>query len=113
MRIHGIEVLGRGVDPETRCAHYHGESDVIAIQSRCCRRWFPCHLCHAEQSDHDLAVWPVPEFETRAVLCGRCGYQLTIREYLGCGAACPDCRQPFNPGCAGHYHFYFEVAGSA
>jgi uncharacterized CHY-type Zn-finger protein len=42
-------------------------------------------------------------------LCGSCGHQLTVREYLACDSVCPHCRREFNPGCARHYHLYFEV----
>ena len=106
--IHGVNVRGANVDAETRCAHYRSEDDIIALKFRCCGDWFPCHQCHAELADHAVAVWPKEEFETRAILCGGCGHQLTIREYLDCGSTCPCCRQSFNPGCANHYHLYFE-----
>ena len=108
LMIHGVNVLGANVDAETRCAHYHGEDDIIALKFRCCGDWFPCHQCHAELAGHAVAVWPKEEFETRAILCGGCGHQLTIREYLACDSVCPRCRQSFNPGCANHYHLYFE-----
>jgi uncharacterized CHY-type Zn-finger protein len=43
------------------------------------------------------------------VLCGACGYELTISEYLKCGFRCPLCESDFNPGCAKHYDLYFEM----
>ena len=46
-----------------------------------------------------------------AVLCGACGTQLTVRQYLACDNRCPACAAPFNPGCRLHYRFYFEDAG--
>jgi uncharacterized CHY-type Zn-finger protein len=58
-------------------------------------------------------VWPTAEFDARAILCGGCGQQLTIRDYFACDSACPRCRRQFNPGCANHYHLYFDLpAGS-
>ena len=107
--IHGIEVVGCGVDPQTRCAHYHGATDVVALKFKCCGGWHPCIECHRAQADHDAVVWPVAERQERAVLCGVCGHQLTIAAYLACGFACPRCAAAFNPGCASHYHLYFEM----
>ncbi|MDQ6808459.1 MAG: CHY zinc finger protein [Verrucomicrobiota bacterium] len=106
--IHGIEVFGVNVDGETRCAHYHGGRDIIAIKFKCCGEWYPCHACHQECAGDAPKVWPKEEFNTRAVLCGACGYQLTVSEYLRCNSICPRCRRQFNPGCAQHYDLYFE-----
>lgn len=106
--IHGQQVHGVDVDPQTRCKHYHGENDVIAIKFKCCNAWFPCYECHGEIADHAPAVWPVAEFDERAVLCGVCRRLLTISEYLDCDSICPSCRAGFNPGCSDHYHLYFE-----
>jgi uncharacterized CHY-type Zn-finger protein len=106
--IHGVLVIGMNVDEETRCAHYHGERDIIAIKFKCCGDWFPCHQCHAELAGHAPVVWPRKEFDMAAVLCGACGHQLTVREYLDCESFCPHCRRQFNPGCAAHRDFYFE-----
>ena len=54
-------------------------------------------------------MWPRPERDTKAVLCGNCHTELTISEYLASGNQCPQCRAAFNPGCANHYHLYFEL----
>jgi len=107
--IHGATVTGSNVDEETRCAHYHEERDIIAIKFKCCGKWFPCHECHAEFTRHALEVWPRDEFDVPAILCGGCGHQLTVGEYLECNSVCPRCRRQFNPGCAAHAHFYFEA----
>ena len=109
MKIHNIEVIGVDVDEQTRCAHYHGERDIIAIKFKCCGGWFPCHQCHAELAAHAPIVWPRDEFDEPAVLCGGCGRQLSVREYLECDSTCPECNRQFNPGCAKHYHLYFEA----
>ena len=108
MMIHGISVAGLKVDAETRCAHYHEERDIIAIKFKCCEKWFPCHQCHAALAGHAPAVWPTDEFDTHAILCGGCGHQLTIREYLDCDSVCPHCDRQFNPQCARHNQLYFE-----
>ena len=43
------------------------------------------------------------------LMCGACGKKLSVSEYLACDSICPVCKRNFNPGCAGHYHLYFEV----
>jgi len=107
--IGGRIVLGVDVDPQTRCTHYHSQRDIIAIKFKCCGEWFSCHQCHAELADHIASVWPRTEFETVAILCGACGHQLTIREYLACESVCPRCRRQFNASCAKHHHLYFTI----
>ncbi len=104
-----VSVTGVDIDPQTRCAHYQSERDIIAIRFKCCGKWFPCHKCHAELAAHATEVWSKGEFDERAVLCGGCGHQLTVREYLACGSVCPHCSRQFNPGCALHYDLYFEA----
>ena len=106
--IHGEKVIGIDVDDETRCAHWHGELDIIAIKFKCCAAWFPCYECHAECAGHTPEVWADGEFDANAILCGGCGHQLKIDEYLNCDSICPRCDSKFNPGCAKHYHLYFE-----
>ncbi len=112
MKVHNVDVTGVEVDAKTRCAHYHSERDIIAIKFKCCGGWFPCFECHTELAGHTAEVWPQGEFDTRAILCGCCGHQLTVREYLDCESACPRCGHGFNAGCANHYHLYFEGASS-
>ena len=109
MKIHGVEIIGVDVDSETRCAHYHCERDIVAIKFKCCGDWFSCHQCHADLTDHVIAVWPRTELSELAVLCGACGHQLSIREYFACESVCPRCRRQFNVGCAKHHHFYFAT----
>ena len=110
-RVHGCRVQGVAVGPETRCRHYHGPRDVIAIRFACCGDWYPCHLCHAARAGHDALVWPRDAFDTRALLCGVCGHRLTIRAYLQCASTCPACNAAFNPGCMQHRHLYFATGG--
>ena len=106
--VHGEEVHGIEVDPLTRCAHYHSELDIIAIKFDCCGHWYPCFECHAAVTDHESTVWPRAKFDEPAVLCCKCGQQLTVRQYLDSGSKCPGCDSQFNPGCAKHYDLYFE-----
>jgi uncharacterized CHY-type Zn-finger protein len=103
-------VHGVGLDPQTRCVHYNTALDVVAIRMKCCGQYYACKDCHDALADHAIEVWPRGEWDGQAVLCGVCGTEMSIRQYLDCENACPACGAPFNPGCRGHYHFYFEAA---
>ena len=108
-RIHGVDVVGLDVDPQTRCGHYGGSTDVIAIKFKCCDTWYPCIDCHRALADHEPEVWPIGERDEPAVLCGVCGNQLGISIYLNSDSTCPCCGAGFNPGCKLHHHLYFET----
>lgn len=103
------EVRGVDVDTETRCGHYHGQTDIIAIKMKCCGLYYACKDCHEALAGHAAAVWPQEEWDEKAVLCGSCGAELTIRQYMQCDYQCPECNAPFNPRCRNHYHCYFAV----
>src|SRR3712207_3911582 len=103
-----IDVLGVDIDAQTRCAHWHSDLDVIAIKFKCCGEFYACFDCHQELSGHVPEVWSRDERAERAILCGACKAVLSIDEYLACASACPVCGAAFNPGCAKHYHLYFE-----
>lgn len=100
-------VHGLLVDDQTRCEHYRGALDVIALKFACCRDWYPCHLCHAELADHEPRQWATDERATQAVLCGVCGSLLRIDAYLET-SECPACSAVFNPGCRLHHELYFD-----
>ncbi|MGD0730870.1 MAG: CHY zinc finger protein [Terracidiphilus sp.] len=106
-------VLGIDLDTQTRCVHYHSALDIIAIKMNCCGAYFACKECHNALADHVIEVWPRSEWDQPAVLCGVCGAELSIRQYLGCVNTCPSCRSQFNPGCQNHYHYYFESEATA
>ena len=110
--VHGTKVYGVDVGPETRCAHYHGDTDIIAIRFACCDRFYACHACHKAVADHPAKVWPVSAFDTPAVLCGACGHILTVRNYLNSVSTCTSCGAAFNPGCSRHRHLYFATEGN-
>jgi uncharacterized CHY-type Zn-finger protein len=107
-RIGSVDVRGEDVDPQTRCAHYSGERDVVALKFACCETYYPCYRCHEAGANHEAAVWPVGSEGERAVLCGACESELSIREYLTGDATCAECGAAFNPGCANHFHRYFS-----
>lgn len=102
----GVTIRGAVVDDETRCAHWHGDDDVLAILFPCCRAWYPCRTCHDEHAGHEAVLWRADQTETRALLCGRCGGTLSIRRYRAAGA-CEACGMRFNEGCRLHHHLYF------
>lgn len=109
-QVHGHPVRGVDVDPETRCAHYHTRRDVVALAFPCCEPFYPCFECHEAVADHPAERWPAGSDDERAVLCGACGRDLAIREYVTGDLACPDCGAPFNPGCRNHFDRYFDEA---
>lgn len=109
MLIKGQVVEGCETDEETRCAHYHKEIDRIAIKFYCCDTYFPCYECHAEKGCGHPDVWPKKKFNEKAILCGACGHELTVEEYLDCKSECPKCTAAFNPGCNLHRHLYFQT----
>lgn len=101
------EVRGVETDAATRCFHYRSERDIIAIKMACCGVYYACKECHEALAGHNIQVWPRSEWDVRAILCGACGHELTIGEYMDSGYVCPLCGAAFNPGCRNHYQFYF------
>ena len=105
-------VFGAVVDSATRCIHFHSELDIVAIRFACCRRYYPCFLCHdeavrLESVPHAARRWPKSEWSELAILCGACHRELSINEYRRV-ERCPHCAAEFNPGCRLHAHLYFE-----
>jgi uncharacterized CHY-type Zn-finger protein len=109
--ISGIPVRGIEIDAHTGCAHYRSELDIVALKFKCCLSYYACFHCHELDAGHPARIWLQAEFDEKAVLCGACGTELTIRQYLNCQAVCPACRARFNPRCALHHHLYFEISG--
>lgn len=99
-------VYGLPVDVQTRCVHWNGPDDVVAIGFRCCSRTYPCRECHDAVAAHPAELWPPDERSARVILCGECTAQFSIEEYLDTDA-CPACGASFNPGCRLHRHLYF------
>ncbi len=107
------DVRGVDLDRESRCAHYHGANDIVAIRMRCCGAYYACYECHEALAGHRADRWPPEEWHTRAVRCGACRQQLSIRDYFASGFACPACGAPFNPGCRNHYPLYFVIPNTS
>ncbi|MFO8098182.1 MAG: CHY zinc finger protein [Salinibacter sp.] len=104
-----VPLRGVAVDLNTRCAHYDGPHDIIALRGPCCEVYYPCHKCHRAVADHDPARWPRARWDEPAVLCGACGHTISAATYLHTGPACVHCGAAFNPGCAAHHNYYFDV----
>ena len=102
-------VLGRTVDDQTRCAHYHGPTDVIAIKFACCGAYYPCFECRREAADHPARQWPADRRDQKAILCGVCGTELPIATYQAV-TACPACDARFNERCRLHWPRYFQAS---
>lgn len=66
------EVHGLDLDAETRCGHYHGPTDIVAIKMRCCAVYCACKDCHDELANHQIELWPEPDWDEKAVLSGAC-----------------------------------------
>jgi uncharacterized CHY-type Zn-finger protein len=103
------EVRGIDLDAQTRCAHYRTPLDILAIKMKCCGIYYACKDCHDALADHPIEVWPQSEWPRPAVLCGACGCEMTIEQYMASGYQCPTCGAAFNPGCRKHYQFYFAA----
>lgn len=107
------EIRGVDLDGQTRCVHYRSGLDIIAIRMKCCGVYYACKDCHEALAGHPIAVWPRAEWNQPAVLCGACGHEMSIAQYMASGYACPACRAAFNPGCRKHYAYYFDSTDTA
>ena len=101
--IHGVDT-----DEETRCVHWHGKLDIIAIKMACCRKYYSCHSCHELLENHVSEVWNQEDFDEFAILCGSCKSEIRIADYLEKHTSCAFCNANFNPRCINHHHLYFE-----
>jgi uncharacterized CHY-type Zn-finger protein len=105
-----VPLRGVAVDAETRCAHYDGARDIIAIRFACCEVYSPCFRCHRATTSHAPTRWPAARRHDSAVFCGACRHPMSAVAYLRAGHACPRCGAAFNPGCAAHHDRYFDDA---
>ncbi|PQJ34664.1 hypothetical protein BSZ35_08680 [Salinibacter sp. 10B] len=102
-----VPLRGVRIDPETRCTHYDGPRDRIALRFACCGIYFPCFQCHQATAPHSPRRWPSARRHEAAVLCGACRHTMSAQAYLQCNHTCPHCGAAFNPGCAAHHNRYF------
>lgn len=102
-----VPLRGVQVDADTRCAHYDGPRDRIALRFACCGVYYPCFQCHRATTTHDAERWPGERRHEPAVLCGDCYRTMSAAAYLQCDHICPHCAAAFNPECAAHHDRYF------
>lgn len=107
--IGGFLVRGQVIDNQTRCSHYHTDLDIIAIKFKCCDTYYPCYSCHQEAVNHEAITWEINERDAKVILCGVCGHELTIQEYMNSNNTCTSCQSLFNPNCKKHYDLYFTM----
>lgn len=108
MLVHGQNIFGMDVNAKTGCLHYASPLDIVAIKFKCCNEYYACYFCHQQLAGHDALQWSKEEFSTKAILCGHCGFEISIHEYLSSESQCLNCKSSFNPKCKLHWKFYFE-----
>lgn len=106
--VHGVALRGLLVDRQSRCEHYAGPTDVVALQPACCPDYWACRRCHDALAGHEAVPAPVDDARREPALCGVCGRRMPTQEYLGT-ESCPACGAGFNPGCRLHRHLYFAT----
>lgn len=107
--IHHQIVRGLDIGSRSECRHWHSPLDIVAIKFPCCDTYFACYECHRALADHEPAIRGPERLGELCILCGACGQELTVDEYVGCGSQCPRCEAAFNPGCVNHYPLYFAL----
>ncbi len=106
--IYNTPVCGIQINRRSGCIHYHSDLDIVAIKFKCCSLYYSCYWCHGEVQ-HAVQQWQPNEFNEKAILCGNCGSQMGIYEYLSCKNKCPYCASAFNSGCKSHWNYYFQI----
>src|ERR1700723_2096011 len=92
------DVRGVNLDAQTRCEHYRGSTDIIAIKMKCCGEYYACKDCHQSLARHPIEVGPKSECAQTPSPRAPAPTELTINQYMHCDSRCPNCRAPFNPG---------------
>lgn len=97
-------IFGIDLDSQSRCVHYHGSNDIVALKCQACQKYYACYHCHDEMEGH--AFMATDASEAFPVICGACHSFLSKKEYDL--KICPNCQNPFNPECAKHSSIYFN-----
>lgn len=114
------QIVGKLVDEFSRCVHWHGEKDIIALKFKCCPDvYYPCYSCHNEinSEDHVIEKYDIHnDKDKNLIICGICKTEMTFEQYKTTDETnllkCYNCKSPFNPGCKYHYNLYFENCGA-
>lgn len=109
MQIKNQHVRRLEVSQHTGCLHYNSTFDVISIKCKDCNQYYACYECHIALADHPFGRWHPEEFDTKAILCGRCSAEMTIEQYLSCNSLCMYCKTSLNPNCKTHWSLYFVL----
>lgn len=102
------KVHGLGLKSDLRCAHYSTSLDIVAIQFKCCEKFYACIKCHDAHQKHKADRWIVEDRNKKAIQCGKCASLISIKAYLTGAFKCPCCKSQFNPRCKSHYAYYFD-----
>ncbi len=101
-------IHGLAVTPKTGCLHYHSPLDIVAIKFKCCGKYYSCYSCHQALAEHEVQRWKHDDLHKLAILCGGCGTEMSIHEYVSSKNECVKCGSHFNPKCKSHWNLYFE-----
>lgn len=109
----GVSIHGAWIDHNTRCKHWNLELDIIALKFKCCGKYYPCYLCHAEYNDHEPRRWLGSDLSlVPMVVCGVCYHEYTYTEYATLEYSCDKCLSKFNPKCSLHMDYYVDLIGT-
>ena len=77
--------------PDNSCSK-HILNAQVSIRSPCCRKWFDCAACHAEQEDHTLKQTMEMVFA-----CKKCkkAFRKDMNEFDDSDEYCPHCDNHF------------------
>ncbi|WP_082781999.1 CHY zinc finger protein [Streptococcus sp. DD10] len=100
-------IYGQLVDEESRCLHYHGQTDILSLKCYECGKYYACYQCHNKLEEHLFSPYPIQNCQDKVVICGVCKMELTFGLYHE-NRSCPNCHSSFNPACRKHYHLYFK-----
>ncbi|KAH3900132.1 Hot13p SCDLUD_003100 [Saccharomycodes ludwigii] len=102
-------ISGKLVDEKSRCIHWHGDLDIIALKFKCCpNTYYSCYTCHQELCNHKVEKYNRLDNKVNLIICGNCRKEFTFQEYVTSDYKCLNCKQKFNPGCKLHYDMYFK-----
>lgn len=66
------QIKGKALNMTEGCSHYQRS---IMIRAECCQKWFSCHVCHNEQSNHEIDKKLVS-----MIKCNKCDLEQLLSE---------------------------------
>ena len=61
----------------------------VQVRAQCCKKWFDCPQCHAENEDHE--IMKSPEIVLACKKCKHCFRKDVSTEFDECDEFCPRC----------------------